>query len=108
MLLAGSVDARLLLYALLENGIAAPVSLDVAIGQVFRGEFNGKEIWPRVTNAIDASVFARVRDIKADLSDTGTYLTFTTGALEYLISPHARCPKYADLSGINNRAVARR
>ena len=45
-----------------------------------REDPNGGKIWSCATNAINATVIVRGRDIEADLSDTDAYLTFLKGA----------------------------
>ena len=43
-----------------------------------------------VADAINAAVFAKAREIQADLSDTGKYLAFFAEPLEYSIPPRIR------------------
>ena len=67
---------------------------------MLRGNPQRDEIRPCAANAPNTTVFAREREIVADLSDKDKYLAFFAGALEYSISPHVRRPQYAELAGI--------
>ena len=44
----------------------------------------------RITSTTNTTVFAKERDIRADLSDTDKYLAVFAGAFEFSVSPHAR------------------
>ena len=71
-----------------------------------QGDRQRDEIWSCVTNTLNATVFAKARDIKADFPDEDKFSACPAGALECSISPHVRRPHLAALMGIHTRADA--
>ena len=49
---------------------------------MLRGNRRRDEIWSCVANTLNATVFAKERDINKDISDKDKYLAFLAGALE--------------------------
>ena len=73
---------------------------------MLRGNPQCDVIRPCPANTPNATVFAREREIVADLSDKDEYLAFFPGALEYSSFPHVRPPRYAQLIGNHTRTDA--
>ena len=105
--LVGSGDVQH--FSIIRNLKMASIDPSRLISQLVRllqDNPRNQDLLSCVANAINATVFSRGRDIKADLTDADKYLAFPTGTLEFSISPHARRPKRAELIGIRSRADA--